>query len=38
MNASACLTLALVNALVWWRRREAQANGIFALLALTVVV
>ena len=37
MNASACLTLALVNALVWWRRREASANGIFALLALTVV-
>jgi PAS domain S-box-containing protein len=37
MTASACLTLALVNAFIWWWRREAQSNGIFALLALTVV-
>jgi two-component system sensor kinase FixL len=33
MMASACLTLALVHLLVWWRRREAQANLLFALTA-----
>ena len=38
MIASACLMLALVHGLIWWWRREAPANGIFALLAVTVVL
>jgi two-component system sensor kinase FixL len=33
MIASACLTLALVHVLLWWRRREARANLLFALTA-----
>jgi two-component system, LuxR family, sensor kinase FixL len=38
MIASACLTLALVHGLVWWRRREAQANLLFALTAFAAAV
>jgi PAS domain S-box-containing protein len=38
MIASACLTLALVHALVWWRRREARANLLFALAAVATAV
>jgi two-component system sensor kinase FixL len=34
MIASACLTLALVHLLVWWRRREVPANFLFALTAV----
>ncbi len=34
MIASACLTLALVHGLVWWRHREAWANLLFALTAV----
>jgi len=33
MVASACLTLAIVQGLVWWRRREALANAMFAVAA-----
>ena len=38
MIASACLTLALVHVLVWWRRREALANLLFALAAVATAV
>jgi two-component system, LuxR family, sensor kinase FixL len=38
MIASACLTLALVHVLVWWRRREAWANLLFALMAVATAV
>src|SRR5271157_2121810 len=38
MIASACLTLALVHVLVWWRRREARANLLFALAAVAPAV
>jgi len=39
MTVAACLTLALVHALVWWRRpRLAQANALFALLAVTTAL
>src|SRR5258707_425660 len=38
MIASACLTLALVHVLVWWRRREARANLLFALTAVATAV
>jgi two-component system sensor kinase FixL len=38
MTASACLTLALVHVLVWWRRREARANLLFALSAVATAV
>jgi PAS domain S-box-containing protein len=38
MIASACLTLALVHVLVWWRRREACANLLFALTAVATAV
>jgi len=38
MIASACLTLALVHVLVWWRRCEAWANLLFALTALATAV
>jgi PAS domain S-box-containing protein len=38
MIASACLTLALVHVLVWWRRREARANLFFALTAVAAAV
>jgi two-component system, LuxR family, sensor kinase FixL len=31
MTASACLMLALVHVLVWWQRREAGGNLLFAL-------
>ena len=33
---AACLTLALIHGLIWWRRREALANGLFALMAVAV--
>ena len=38
MIASACLTLALVYVLVWWRRREAWANLLFAVTAVATAV
>jgi PAS domain S-box-containing protein len=38
MTASACLTLALVHVLVWWRRREVPANLLFALTAVAAAV
>src|SRR5271166_1607054 len=38
MIASACLTLALVHVLVWWLRREALANLLFALAAVATAV
>jgi two-component system, LuxR family, sensor kinase FixL len=38
MIASACLTLALVHLLVWWRRPEARANLLFALMAVATAV
>src|SRR5260221_5995411 len=38
MIAFACLTLALVHVLVWWRRREARANLFFALTAVATAV
>jgi signal transduction histidine kinase len=34
MTASACLTLASIYALIWWRQRDAWANLLFALAAL----
>ena len=38
MIASACLTLALLYGLVWWRRRETSANGLFALTAVATTL
>src|SRR5580700_2729898 len=38
MIASACLTLGLVHLLVWWRRPEARANLLFALMAVATAV
>jgi two-component system, LuxR family, sensor kinase FixL len=38
MIASACLTLALVHALVWCRRPEARANLLFALMGAATAV
>jgi len=38
MLASACLTLALVHSLIWWGKREARANALFVLLAVTTVL
>src|ERR1035438_3638776 len=34
MVASACLTLAVVHALIWCRQREARANLVFTLTAV----
>jgi len=34
MVSSACLTLAGVHGLVWWRRREVRAHALFALSAV----
>jgi signal transduction histidine kinase len=34
MVASACLTLAVIHALVWWRERHAWSNLLFALAAV----
>jgi hypothetical protein len=34
MVAAACLTLAVVQGMVWWRRQEARANALFALSAV----
>jgi two-component system sensor kinase FixL len=36
--SSACLTLALVHGLVWWWRREALANVLFALTAVATTL
>jgi two-component system, LuxR family, sensor kinase FixL len=33
MTASACLTLGLIHALIWWRQRDAWSNLLFALAA-----
>jgi two-component system sensor kinase FixL len=38
MIAACCLTLGLVHVLVWWRRREARANLLFALTAVATAV
>jgi two-component system sensor kinase FixL len=38
MIASACLTLALVHVLVWWRRPNERANLLFALSATATSV
>src|SRR6185503_18501481 len=38
MLASACLTLAAVHGLVWWRRREVQALALFTLSAAMTAV
>ena len=38
MNASACLTLAVVHALVWWRRRASLEHALFALSATATAV
>src|SRR5271166_3124373 len=38
MIASACLALALVHVLVWWRRPNARANLLFALSAVATAV
>ena len=38
MTASACLTLALVHVLVWWRRPNARANLLSALSAVATAV
>jgi len=34
MVAAACLTLAIVQGMVWWRRRDARAHALFALAAV----
>ena len=34
MVAAACVTLAIVQGMVWWRRREAHAHALFALTAV----
>ena len=34
MTASACLTLALIYGLIWWRQRDAWANLLFSLAAI----
>lgn len=34
MFAATCLTLAVVQGLVWWRRRQVRAHGLFALAAV----
>jgi two-component system, LuxR family, sensor kinase FixL len=34
MVASACLTLAALHLLIWWRRREARAHALFFLAAV----
>ena len=38
MIASACLTVALMHVLVWWRRRATWANLLFALTAVATAV
>ena len=38
MGAGACLTLALINFVVWWKDRAARANLAFSLLATAVAV
>src|SRR5260370_34590349 len=38
MIAAACLTLAPVHVLVWWQRREARANLLFAVTAVATAV
>ena len=38
MMASACLTLAVVHALVWWRRRDVLAHLLLALSAVATAV
>jgi PAS domain S-box-containing protein len=36
MGAGACLTLALMHAVVWWKDRTARANLLFSVMAIAV--
>src|SRR5437016_8210010 len=36
VGAGACLTLALMNCVVWWKDRAARANLVFSVLAIAV--
>jgi two-component system sensor kinase FixL len=36
MGAGACLTLALIHIVVWWKDRAARANLVFSVLAIAV--
>src|SRR5437762_2002865 len=38
MGSGACLTLALIHVVVWWKDRAARANLIFAVMAVAVAV
>ena len=36
MGAGACLTLALMHLVVWWKDRTARANLVFSVMAIAV--
>ncbi|MES2659090.1 MAG: ATP-binding protein [Verrucomicrobiota bacterium] len=38
MVGASCLTLALVHGMIWWQRREARANLLFALFAVATAL
>src|SRR2546430_3991733 len=38
MGSGACLTLALMHLVVWWKERTSRANLIFAVMAVAVAV
>src|SRR5213078_2723797 len=38
VGAGACLTLALMNCVVWWKDRTARANLIFSVMAIAVAI
>ena len=38
MIVAVCLTLALGHVLIWWRRRQARANALFALMAVATAL
>lgn len=38
IGSGACLTLALMNCVVWWKDRTARANLVFSVLAIAVAI
>ena len=38
IGSGACLTLALMNCVIWWKDRTAQANLVFSVMAIAVAI
>ena len=38
IGSGACLTLALMNCVIWWKDRTARANLVFSVMAIAVAI